>query len=141
MPGDSLDRNEWFSRDPKLYATASGLPPDRVAPYIIDAKFDPSLPGGLPQGGETIVDFPNSHLQYAITWFGLAARPRRRLRCLRPEPPARAREERGVVGWRVATSLGALSPSPRMTVVGMARAGPLNGRLRKYLSPLAGPGA
>ncbi len=72
MPGDSLDRNEWFSRDPKLYATASGLPPDRVAPYIIDAKFDPSLPGGLSQGGETIVDFPNNHLQYAITWFGLA---------------------------------------------------------------------
>jgi surfeit locus 1 family protein len=27
----------------------------------------------LPQGGETVVDFPNNHLQYAITWFGLAA--------------------------------------------------------------------
>ena len=29
-------------------------------------------PGGLPQGGETVLDFPNSHLQYALTWFGLA---------------------------------------------------------------------
>jgi surfeit locus 1 family protein len=56
-----------------LYAMASGLPGDRVAPYIIDARFDPSLPGGLPQGGETIVDFPNNHLGYALTWFGLAA--------------------------------------------------------------------
>ena len=26
-----------------------------------------------PLGGQTIVDFPNSHLQYAITWFGLTA--------------------------------------------------------------------
>ena len=44
-----------------------------VAPYLIDARFDPELPGGLPQGGETIVSFPNNHLQYAVTWFGLAA--------------------------------------------------------------------
>ena len=34
--------------------------------------FDPALPGGLPQGGETLVDFPNNHLGYALTWFGLA---------------------------------------------------------------------
>jgi surfeit locus 1 family protein len=73
MPGDDAAKNEWFSRDPVLYARAASLPPARVAPYIIDARADPSLPGGLPQGGETIVDFPNNHLQYAITWFGLAA--------------------------------------------------------------------
>ena len=29
-------------------------------------------PGGWPKGGVTIVDLPNDHLQYAITWFGLA---------------------------------------------------------------------
>ncbi len=73
MPGDDAVKNEWFSRDPQLYAKAAGLPAERVAPFIIDARFDPSLPGGLPQGGETIVDFPNSHLGYAITWLGLAA--------------------------------------------------------------------
>ncbi|HVY20327.1 MAG TPA: SURF1 family protein [Bauldia sp.] len=70
MPGDNAEKNEWFSRDPALYAAAANLP--RPAPYIIDAAADPSLPGGLPQGGETVVDFPNSHLGYAITWFGLA---------------------------------------------------------------------
>ncbi|MBN9052391.1 MAG: SURF1 family protein, partial [Rhizobiales bacterium] len=29
--------------------------------------------GGLPIGGVTIVDLPNNHLQYAVTWYGLAA--------------------------------------------------------------------
>ena len=70
--GDNIAANDWFSRDPKLYANARGLPPDKVAPYIVDADFDASLPGGLPQGGETVVSFPNNHLGYAITWFGLA---------------------------------------------------------------------
>jgi surfeit locus 1 family protein len=73
MPADDPAHGEWFSHDPTLYATAAGLAVPDVAPYIIDAEFDPSLPDGLPQGGETIVDFPNSHLGYAITWFGLAA--------------------------------------------------------------------
>jgi surfeit locus 1 family protein len=72
-PGDDVAGNAWFSRDPTLFAEASGLPRDLVAPYIIDARFDPGLPGGVPQGGETIVSFPNNHLQYAVTWFGLAA--------------------------------------------------------------------
>ncbi len=73
MPGDDVAGNEWFSRDPALFAAAQGRSPASVAPYYIDARFDPSLPDGLPQGGETIVSFPNNHLQYAITWFGLAA--------------------------------------------------------------------
>ena len=72
MPSDRPSGNEWFSRDPHLYAAAAGLTGKQVAPYLIDAKFDPTLPGGLPQGGETIIDFPNNHLQYALTWFGLA---------------------------------------------------------------------
>jgi surfeit locus 1 family protein len=72
-PADDIAGNAWFSRDPALYAAAYGAPSAEVAPYIVDASFDPSLPGGLPQGGETVVDFPNSHLGYAITWFGLAA--------------------------------------------------------------------
>jgi surfeit locus 1 family protein len=73
MPGDNAAKNEWFSRDPLRWAAAYGEPVMSLAPYIVDATFDPALPGGIPQGGETIVDFPNSHLGYAITWFGLAA--------------------------------------------------------------------
>jgi surfeit locus 1 family protein len=73
MPADDPAANAWFSRDPALFAAAAGLPAERVAPYVIDARYDPGLPGGMPQGGETIVSFPNNHLGYVITWFGLAA--------------------------------------------------------------------
>ena len=36
-----------------------------------DADAAPN-PGGLPIGGQTRLDIPNDHLQYAITWFGIA---------------------------------------------------------------------
>lgn len=71
-PSDDPAGNEWFSRDPVGFAVAAGLPPASVAPYIVDAFADPGLAGGLPQGGETLVSFSNNHLQYAVTWFGLA---------------------------------------------------------------------
>lgn len=71
-PADDPAGNMWFTRDPAPVAAHFGLPADRVAPYLIDAAYDPALPGGLPQGGETTVTFSNNHLQYAITWFGLA---------------------------------------------------------------------
>jgi surfeit locus 1 family protein len=38
---------------------------------FLEADATPN-PGGWPKGGVTIVDLPNDHLQYAITWFGLA---------------------------------------------------------------------
>ena len=72
MPGDRVAHNEWFSRDPALFAEAQGRSTATVAPYLIDARFEPTLSGGLPQGGETIISFPNNHLQYALIWFGLA---------------------------------------------------------------------
>lgn len=43
------------------------------APVFIDADAEPANPGGLPKGGVTLVDLPNRHLEYAITWYGLAA--------------------------------------------------------------------
>ena len=71
-PADDIADNMWFTRDPAAIAAAAGLPATLTAPYYLDARFDPDLPGGLPQGGETVVSFPNNHLQYVITWFGLA---------------------------------------------------------------------
>lgn len=70
---DDLSNNVWFSRDPRVFAEWNGPPAAEVAPYTIDARFDNRLPDGLPQGGETLVEFPNNHLGYALTWFGLAA--------------------------------------------------------------------
>ena len=62
--------DRWYSRDVAAIAAARGN--QKVAPYFIDA--DPSAdPAALPVGGLTIIAFPNNHLLYALTWFGLAA--------------------------------------------------------------------
>lgn len=71
-PADDTAANVWFTRDPAAIGRHLGLPPETLAPYLIDAFRDPALPGGLPQGGETTVTFSNNHLQYAVTWYGLA---------------------------------------------------------------------
>jgi surfeit locus 1 family protein len=68
-PDNDPARNAWYRRDPNEIARALKL--ERVAPFTIDADATPN-PGGLPEGGRTRIDFPNDHLQYAITWFGLA---------------------------------------------------------------------
>ncbi len=69
-PADDTARNQWFTVDPAAIARLYGIAD--VAPFVIDADAGLS-PGGLPQGGETVLEFPNSHLSYAFTWFGLAA--------------------------------------------------------------------
>ncbi|MBB3871285.1 SURF1 family protein [Brevundimonas mediterranea] len=61
--------DRWYSRDIAAIAAAKGL--SNVAPYFIDAGATPN-PDGWPKGGLTIVKFPNSHLVYALTWFGMA---------------------------------------------------------------------
>jgi surfeit locus 1 family protein len=59
--------SRWYSRDVAAIATATRI--GRVAPYFIDAS-EPKT--GWPRGGLTVVRFRNSHLVYALTWFGLA---------------------------------------------------------------------
>jgi surfeit locus 1 family protein len=75
--GGFLRRNapaseRWYSRDVAAIATARGLPSGQTAPYFIDADSTPNA-GGLPVGGLTVIAFPNSHLVYALTWYGLAS--------------------------------------------------------------------
>lgn len=62
-------QGRWYSRDVEAIAAAHKLA--NVAPYFVDADSTPN-PGGWPLGGLTVVRFPNSHLIYALTWFGLA---------------------------------------------------------------------
>lgn len=45
----------------------------RVLPLFVDAAAEPANPGGWPKGGVTRLDIPNRHMEYALTWFGLAA--------------------------------------------------------------------
>lgn len=66
LPGENL----WFYGDIDAMARQAGV--TRYAPVFVDADATPN-PGGLPEGGQTRVNVPNDHLQYALTWFGLAA--------------------------------------------------------------------
>ncbi len=50
-------------------AAAKGLGP--VAPFYVEQE-SPVPPGGLPQPGRLVVRLRNVHLQYALTWYGLA---------------------------------------------------------------------
>lgn len=61
--------DRWYSRDVAAIAAARGL--RNVAPFFIDADAAPRGDGD-PIGGLTVVRFPNNHLIYALTWFGMA---------------------------------------------------------------------
>jgi surfeit locus 1 family protein len=67
-PAPELAERLWFVKDVPAIAKAAGV---AVPRYLIEADSSPN-PGGWPLGGQTVVDFPNNHLQYAFTWFGLA---------------------------------------------------------------------
>ena len=60
----------WYSRDVAAIGKAKGLV--ELAPYFIDAAATPEG-DGQPVGGLTVVRFYNHHLEYALTWFALAA--------------------------------------------------------------------
>ncbi|UVH58882.1 SURF1 family protein [Variovorax paradoxus] len=68
--------DRWFSRDVQAIAAARGL--NDVAPYFVDAEAAPAQATASidtlawPAAGLTVIAFPNSHLVYALTWYGLA---------------------------------------------------------------------
>lgn len=72
VPENDPQTNQFYWKDLKTMAASSGVATvDRFLPFFIDADDSPN-PGGLPVGGVTRIDLPNNHLQYAITWYGLA---------------------------------------------------------------------
>lgn len=71
-PSNRPEKNLFFLRNVQAIATAKQLP-GPVAPFTIDLVASETPPGGLPQAGETRMTFDNNHLQYALTWYGLAA--------------------------------------------------------------------
>ncbi len=68
-PADDPQHNLWFVRDPLAIAAAKGIHP--VAPFYVEEE-SPVPPGGLPQPGKLMVMLRDAHLQYALTWYGLA---------------------------------------------------------------------
>jgi surfeit locus 1 family protein len=72
VPDNEREANRWFWRD--LGAMARSMFPEgtvEMAPFFLDAEKS-DVPGGWPEGGQTRLELPNNHLQYAITWFLLA---------------------------------------------------------------------
>jgi len=73
-PDNDVARNIWHWRD--LAGMARSMVPEadtRLAPFFLDAEQGaPAGPLG-PRGGVTRLEIANNHLQYAMTWYGLAA--------------------------------------------------------------------
>ena len=68
-PRADVGKRLWFARDSQGMAQALGW--GDVAPFYIDLEA-PAPPSGWPKPGPLEVHLPDQHLQYAITWFGLA---------------------------------------------------------------------
>ena len=69
LPANQPERDFWLYVDPPAMAAARHL--GEVLPFYIDAGPAPN-PGGWPRGSSALA-IRNDHLQYAITWFSLAA--------------------------------------------------------------------
>ena len=73
VPDNDAHRNICYWRDIGAMAATFGADAPRVHRYFIDAEANPPAPGGWPKGGVTRLELPNRHLEYALTWYALAA--------------------------------------------------------------------
>jgi cytochrome oxidase assembly protein ShyY1 len=72
-PAANIARRLWFSRDHLAMAGALGWGEGGkpVAPFYVDLEA-PAPTGDVPKPGPLQVHLKDDHMQYAITWFGLA---------------------------------------------------------------------
>ena len=68
-PHEDSGKRLWFTRDVPSMAQVLGW--GEVAPFYVDLE-SPQPPSGIPKPGPLHVRLKDDHLQYAITWFGLA---------------------------------------------------------------------
>jgi cytochrome oxidase assembly protein ShyY1 len=69
-PNADLPKRLWFVRDHRAMAQALGW--GDVAPFYVDLET-PVPESGTPKPGPLEVHLKDDHMQYAITWFSLAA--------------------------------------------------------------------
>ncbi len=69
-PHEDHAKRLWFVRDHRAMAVAYGW--GEVAPFYVDLEA-PVPASGVPKPGPLQVHLKDDHMQYAITWFGLAA--------------------------------------------------------------------
>jgi cytochrome oxidase assembly protein ShyY1 len=73
-PAENPDKRLWFVRDHLAMAHRLGWSKDgsQLAPFYIDLET-PAPESGVPKPGPLDVHLKDDHMQYAITWFALAA--------------------------------------------------------------------
>lgn len=72
VPDNDTAKKIFYWRDLDAMAAGLTLTSDaRLLPFFVDAGRG-RAPGGWPVGGTTVIEIANSHLQYAVTWYGLA---------------------------------------------------------------------
>jgi len=69
-PDNEPDAGRWYWYDMAALEDALGL---ELLPVVIEADAGAGGAQRPPIGGQTRVELPNNHLQYAITWYALAA--------------------------------------------------------------------
>ncbi|KWV48704.1 surfeit 1 protein [Bradyrhizobium macuxiense] len=69
-PAANVSKRLWFARDHRAMAQALGW--GEVAPFYVDLE-SPAPDSGTPKPGPLEVHLRDDHMQYAITWFSLAA--------------------------------------------------------------------
>jgi surfeit locus 1 family protein len=69
VPDNEPKNNTWFYVDVPAMAKWAGLA--RAHPYFVEAGPAPN-PGGYPIGGQSHLELPNNHLQYAFIWYSFA---------------------------------------------------------------------
>jgi len=72
-PAENIAKRLWFTRDHLAIARALGWGEGGkpVAPFYIDLE-SPVPESGIPKPGPLTVHLKDDHMQYVITWFGLA---------------------------------------------------------------------
>lgn len=70
VPANDPAKNIWFTLDPAALAQAAGV--SAALPFTLDLLPEPEARQGWPRAGQTRLDLPNNHLQYALTWYSLA---------------------------------------------------------------------
>jgi surfeit locus 1 family protein len=73
VPDNDVPKNIFYWKDLWVMASSTGIDRSRLVPFFVDVDASVENPGSWPRGGVTQFDLPNSHLQYAVTWYGLAA--------------------------------------------------------------------
>ena len=71
VPENEPAKNQYYWKDLAAMTAAAGVEGETVLPLFVDAGPNAN-PAKLPVGGVTNVDLPNNHLQYVVTWYGLA---------------------------------------------------------------------